>query len=177
MSRRSLIVVALLAMASFLIAEASTLSAQRGQGRGRGQAGAQAPAQKPTPNSRFGRWKNDNNAPPPQSNIMTYEPWGNGGMKVTVATVNAQGEKNQWSYETLFDGVFRPVTGQENAETAVEFIDARSTRIQNKRGGRVTQILINTLSEDGKTINNEYVRFDENGKITGVTHAVYRRIE
>ncbi len=133
--------------------------------------------QKPTPNPRFGRWKMDQAAPAPQSNIMTYEPFGTGGMKVTVATVNAQSQKSEWSYETLFDGVFRPVAGQQGSETAVEFINDHSTRIQNKRNGKVNQIVINTLSDDGKTINNEYVRMDENGKITGVTHAVYRRIE
>ena len=32
------------------------------------------------------------------------------------------------------------------------------------------------LSEDGNTINNEYVRMDENGDIMRVTHAVYERI-
>jgi hypothetical protein len=136
-----------------------------------------AMAQKPGATARFGRWKMDSDRPAPASNIMTYEPWGDGGMKVTVATVGAQGQKSQWSYETLFDGVFRPVTGQEGSETAVEFIDDRSTRIQNKRNGRVTQVVINTLSEDKNTINNEYVRLDENGKITGVTHAVYRRMQ
>ncbi len=37
-------------------------------------------------------------------------------------------------------------------------------------------MIINTLSEDGNVINNEYVRLDEDGKITGVGHATYRRI-
>jgi hypothetical protein len=69
------------------------------------------------------------------------------------------------------------VEGQENAETAVEIIDERSTRIYNKRNGRVTQVIINTLSEDGNTISNEYVRMDEEGKITRVTHAVYERVQ
>ena len=128
-------------------------------------------------NPRFGRWRIKSDAPPPTSNIMTYEPFGNGGMKVTVATVNAQGAKSEWSYETLFDGVFRPVAGQQGSETAVEFVNDHVTRIQNKRNGQVNQVVINTLSADGKTINNEYVRLDADGKIMGVTHAVYRHIE
>ena len=66
--------------------------------------------------------------------------------------------------------------GQEGATTAVEVIDDRSTRILNARNGRVYQVIINTLSEDGNTIENEYVRLDEDGKITRVTHATYRRI-
>ena len=136
-----------------------------------------AASQKPGAANRFGKWKMDSEAPAPQSNIMTYEPWGDGGMKVTVSTVSAKGTTNEWGYETLFDGVFRPVRGQEGNETAVEFINDRSTRIQNKSKGRVGTIIINTLSEDLKTINNEYVRFDAEGKITGVTHAVYRKIQ
>ena len=41
----------------------------------------------------------------------------------------------------------------------------------------MTQIIINTLSEDLKTINNEYVNFDGEGKIRSVTHAVYRKMQ
>ena len=76
---------------------------------------------------------------------------------------------------TYFDGKFRPVTGHEGAETAVEVIDARSTRIYNKRNGVVYQVVINTLSEDNNSINNEYIRMDKDGKITGVTHVTYIR--
>ena len=136
---------------------------------------AEASAQDASP--RFGRWQMESDAPPPSVNIMTYEPWGDGGMKITVASTNAQGQNSEWNYATLFDGEFRPVTGRQNAETAVEFVKKRTTRISNMRNGRVTQVIINTLSEDGNAINNEYVRLDENGQITGVGHAVYRRIQ
>lgn len=129
------------------------------------------------PAERFGEWKMDSDRPPPYVNIMTYEPWGDGGMSITVASTNARGEDNEWGYNTMFDGVFRPVWGQDGAETAVEWVDERTTRITNKRGGRVTQVIINTLSEDGNVIENEYVRLDEEGKITGVGHATYRRIQ
>ena len=128
------------------------------------------------PSHRFGKWQMDSDNPPPFINIMTYEPWGDGGMSIKVEATNARGEESAWGYNTLFDGELREVWGQENAETAVEWVDARTTRISNARGGRVTQVIINTLSEDGNTISNEYVRLDENGKITGVSHAVYRRM-
>ncbi len=127
-------------------------------------------------NPRFGVWQMQSDAPPPSKNIMTYEPYGNGGMEITVASTNAGGQDNEWGYVTMFDGVFRAVRGQEGSETAVEIIDDRSTRILNKRNGRVSQVIINTLSEDGNRIDNEYVRLDENGKITRVTHAIYNRI-
>jgi len=130
-----------------------------------------------TDNPRFGVWRMQSDAPPPASNIMTYEPYDDGGMRITVASTNSSGRESRWGYVTLFDGVFRTVTGQESAETAVEIVDERTTRILNKRNGRVTQIIINTLSEDHNTINNEYIRFDDHGRITGVSHAVYQRIE
>ncbi|MDH3208253.1 MAG: hypothetical protein OEO79_16755 [Gemmatimonadota bacterium] len=128
------------------------------------------------PGERFGQWKMDSDRPPPYVNIMTYEPWGDGGMSITVASTNANGQDSEWGYNTLFDGTPRAVWGQEGSETAVEWVDERSTRITNMRNGRVTQVIINTLSEDGNVIENEYVRMDANGKITGVSHATYRRI-
>lgn len=125
---------------------------------------------------RFGRWQMDSDAPPPSINIMTYEPYGDGGMKITVASTNARGQDSEWGYVTEFDTEFHPVSGRENADTSVEFVNERTTRITNRSNGRVTQVIINILSEDGNSISNEYVRLDENGKITGVGHAVYRRI-
>jgi hypothetical protein len=125
---------------------------------------------------RFGEWLLASDAPPPSRNVMTYEPWGEGGMKITVASTNARGDSSEWGYVTLFDGVFRPVEGQEGSETAVEVIDDRSTRITNRRNGRLTQIIINTLSDDGNTIENDYVRLDADGRITRVTRAIYERI-
>ena len=136
-----------------------------------------ADASAQAPNPRIGVWKMQSDAPPPFSNIMTYEPYGNGGMSVTVEAVNARGEKTKWGYVTMFDGQFRPVSGQQGSETAVEVIDERSTRISNMRNGKVYQVVINTLSEDRNTISNEYVRLDENGKVTGVTHAIYQRVK
>jgi hypothetical protein len=134
----------------------------------------EASAQDATP--RFGRWQMDSDAPAPSINIMTYEPYGDGGMKITVASTNARGQDSEWGYVTMFDSEFHPVTGRDNADTSVEFVNAQTTRITNRSNGRVTQVIINTLSEDGNSIDNEYVRLDENGKITSVSHAVYRLI-
>ena len=119
--------------------------------------------------TRFGVWDNSNNP----NNVMTYEPYEKGGMKITVSNPSKPGD--EWSYVTLFDGKFRPVTGKKNAETAVEIINEKSTRIYNKRDGVVYQVVINTLSEDNNTINNEYIRMDKDGKITGVSHVTYIR--
>ncbi len=126
-------------------------------------------------NPRFGRWKLKSDEPPPALNIMTYERYGEGGMRVTVEATNAKGEKRKWGYVTTFDGTYRPMTGDTSIEeTAVEIVDSRTNKISNKTGARVN-VIINVLSEDGNTIQNEYRNVDENGKVT-VTHAVYERI-
>jgi hypothetical protein len=119
--------------------------------------------------TRFGVWINSTNP----NNVMTYEPHEKGGMKITVSNPAKPG--TEWSYTTMFDGKFVPVTGQKGSETAVEIINAKSTRIYNKRDGVVYQVVINTLSEDNNKIENEYIRMDKEGKITGVTHVTYIR--
>jgi hypothetical protein len=134
------------------------------QGRGQAQNDGTNPR-----TARFGVWVNSTNP----NNVMTYELYEKDGSKLTVS--NPSNPSSDWSYVTLFDGVFRPVTGQEGAETAVEIINAKSIRILNKRNGVLTQVVINTLSDDNNTINNEYIRMDKDGKITGVSHVTYTR--
>ena len=108
---------------------------------------------------------------------MTYEPFGNGGMKITVESKNAQGREQKWTYTTMFDGKDEPVTGHPSADTtSVKKIDARTTEITNKKAGKVLQIITNVISEDGNTINNSYQNFDADGKPTRTTTAVYERI-
>jgi len=138
--------------------------------------GAPPSASSQDASDRFGAWRMRSDAPPPSINVMTYEPYGDGGMRITVESTNARGEDSRWGYVTLFDGEFREVEGREGADTSVEFVDDRITRITNRTDGRVTQIIINVLSEDGNTIENEYIRFGADGKITGVGHAVYERM-
>lgn len=129
-------------------------------------------------NPRFGRWKIKSDAPPPSSNIMTYEPFGEKGMKVTVEAVNAKGETTKWWYTTNFDGKDMPVTGQApNQTSAVTSLNDQVNVITNKRDGKTTQVLTNVLSADGDTIGVIYMRDDGAGKTTGVTFATYERIK
>src|SRR5512134_2423070 len=128
-------------------------------------------------NPRFGQWKLKSDAPAPQSNIMTYEAFGTAGMKVTVTSVNARGEKSEWWYTTDFDGKDMPVTGSSGTtHTSVTKITDRINEIVNKRDGRVTQVLTNVLSPDGNTIAVMYMRDDGSGKTTAVSFATYERI-
>jgi hypothetical protein len=154
-----------------LVAAAGTLaimmlSAGPSSAQGRGQA---KPDDTNPRTARFGVWDNATNP----NNVMTYEAYEKDGSKLTVS--NPSNPASSWGYVTLFDGVYRPVTGQQGAETAVEIINAKSIRILNKRNGVLTQVVINTLSDDNNTISNEYVVLDKDGKIMRVTHATYNR--
>ena len=135
-------------------------------------------AQAQATNPRFGQWKLKSDAAAPASNIMTYEPFGASGMKVTVSSVNARGEKSEWWYTTEFDGKDMPVTGSSGTtHTSVRTITDRINEIVNKRDGRVTQVLTNVLSPDGNTIGVIYMRDDGSGKTTAVSFATYERIK
>ncbi|MBM4194305.1 MAG: hypothetical protein FJ202_08015 [Gemmatimonadetes bacterium] len=140
-------------------------------------AGFVATSESQEPNARFGRWKLKSDAPAPQSNIMTYEPSGANGMKVTVTSVNARGDTTSWWYTTEFDGKDMPVSGNSGTtHTAVRRINNRVNEIVNKRDGKVTQVLTNVLSPDGNTIGVIYMRDDGNGTTSAVTFATYERI-
>ena len=149
---------------------AAMLSATPSLAQARGQAKTDAKTDNTNPRTaRFGVWDNSTNP----NNVMKYEPYEKDGSKLTVS--NPSNPAQDWSYVTLFDGVYRPVQGQEGAETAVEIINPKSIRIYNKRNGVMQQVVINTLSDDNNTINNEYIRMDKDGKITGVSHVTYNR--
>ena len=160
----------LMRVRSLVVATAVCIVAILSAGPSWAQARGQAKTDNTNPRTaRFGVWDNSTNP----NNVMTYEAYEKDGSKLTVS--NPSNPSQDWSYVTLFDGVFRPVTGQEGAETAVEIINPKSIRIYNKRNGVVNQVVINTLSDDNNTINNEYIRMDKDGKITGVTHVTYIR--
>lgn len=126
-------------------------------------------------NPRFGKWKLKQD--PPALNIMTYEPFGAKGMKVTVESTNAKGEKSMWWYTTDFDGKDMPVTGQAPGQTsAVTTINDQINVITNKRDGKVTQVLYNILSKDQNSIGVMYYRDDGSGKTTNITFAMYERM-
>ena len=128
-------------------------------------------------NPRYGRWLLKSDAAAPASNIMTYEPAGTSGMKVTIQSVNARGDTTRWWYTTTFAGSDMPVTGNAGqTHAAVRTITAQINEIVNKKDGRVTQRLTNVLSPDGRTIAVIYMRDDGTGRTTGVTFATYERM-
>jgi len=133
---------------------------------------AEAPAAE---NPRYGLWKMRTDAAPPAVNMMTYEPYGDGGMRIIVENTNGEGEVTAWSYTTMFDGAFQAVDGRDGTETAVEVVDEFTNRITSHRDGEVTQVIINVLSADGNSIDNEY-RSPQPDGTERVSHAVYERV-
>lgn len=129
-------------------------------------------------NPRFGRWKLKSDAPAPQSNVMTYEPYGGHGMKITIDAVNREGVKSQWGYVTNFDAQDEPITGNPGADSgSVRVVSDAVNEIVYKKNGRVTQILTNVLSPDHDTLGIIYMRQDAEGKTTNVAFATYQRIK
>ena len=112
-------------------------------------------------NPRFGKWKLKSDAAPPSSNIMTYEPYQGTGMRITIESVNARGEKSQWGYTTMFDGRDEPVHGNPNTDTgAVRQINDRVNEIIYKKNGVVTQV-----GYDGSYGNKTVVRLEDGTEI------------
>jgi hypothetical protein len=139
---------------------------------------AAALGQAQSANPRYGKWKLKSDAPAPTSNIMTYEPAGSGGMKITIDAVNKDGVKSQWYYTTNFDGKDQPVTGNPGTDTgSVKVVTPQINEIVYKKGGRISQILTNVLSPDGDTIGVMYMRMDASGKVTNITVATYERMK
>jgi len=129
------------------------------------------------PNPRFGKWKLKSDAPPPTSNIMTYEPYNGKGMKITIDAVNKDGVKSQWWYTTMFDGKDEVLTGNPGTDTgSVRIVTDRINEIIYKKGGKVTQVLTNVLSPDGSTIGVTYMRMTPEGKTSNVTFATYEKL-
>lgn len=134
-------------------------------------------AQDAPTNPRFGKWLLQSDAPPPSVNVMTYEPYGENGMKVTIQTFNGRGDFSQWGYVTNFiAGEFHPVDGREGSTSAVEYVDESTTKISNARNGRVTQIIMNRLTANGDTIHNEYISVNADGEQGNSSFATYVRI-
>jgi hypothetical protein len=129
-------------------------------------------------NPRFGKWKLKSDAPAPQSNVMTYEPIGKNGMKITIDAVNKEGVKSQWWYTTHFDGKDEKLTGNPGTDTgAVRILSPKVNEIIYKKDGRVTQVLTNVLSPDNQTIGVMYMRIDADGKVAAITNATYQKIQ
>jgi hypothetical protein len=132
-------------------------------------------------NPRYGKWRLKPTEPnaPPSTNVMTYEPFNTTGMKITINRLEPDGSLTaQWGYNTMFDGKDEPMTGSRAKDLAsVKILSDRVNEITYKRDGRITQILTNVISTDGKTLGIIYMTMDAQGNTTRVTFATYEKMQ
>jgi transcription elongation GreA/GreB family factor len=83
---------------------------------------------------------------------VKVEPAGD-GIKVTVDLVRTDGTPAQWGYTAKYDGKDHPVTGNSPFGDALVLtrVDAKTVRVTNKQGGKVTVTQTVVVSDDGKT--------------------------
>lgn len=75
------------------------------------------------------------------------------GVKFTVDLVGADGAATHWAFTAQYDGKDNPVTGKSpyGDTVALTRVDAKTTRITVKQGGKVTVTQTIVVSDDGKT--------------------------
>ena len=108
--------------------------------------------------SLFGTWKVNagkskfSPGPAPKSSIARWEGF-QGGVKLTVDVVPAQGETQHYEAIGKFDGKDNPVKGNNPDADTIAFskIDARTYEAINKKGGKTTITARIVIAADGKT--------------------------
>ena len=90
--------------------------------------------------------------PMPKSNIAKWEAL-QGGVRLTVDVVPAQGETQHYESSGKFDGKDNPVKGNNPDGDTVAFskVDARTYEVVTKKGGKNTVTARIVVAADGKT--------------------------
>jgi hypothetical protein len=90
--------------------------------------------------------------PMPKSNIAKWEAF-QGGVRLTVDVVPAQGETQHYESSGKFDGKDNAVKGNNPDGDTVAFskIDARTYEVVTKKGGKNTVTARIVVAADGKT--------------------------
>jgi hypothetical protein len=88
------------------------------------------------------------------------------GVKFTVEFVGADGTVSHFEFSGKFDGNDNPVTGNSpyGDVVALTRIDAKTTQITSKKGGKVTATSTVVVSDDGKTRTTTTKGTDAKGK-------------
>ena len=88
----------------------------------------------------------------PKGTTLTYEAVGK-GIKVTVDTVPADGAPVHYAYTANYDGKDNPVVGNPDADMAARTrVNATTTKLVNKKGGKVMSTVTIVTSGDGKML-------------------------
>jgi hypothetical protein len=88
----------------------------------------------------------------PKSTTLIYEAAGE-GIKVTVDSVPAEGAPIHYAYASNYDGKDNPVVGNPNADMAARTrVNATTTNLVNKKGGKTLSNVTLVTSSDGKML-------------------------
>ncbi len=100
----------------------------------------------------------------PKSGTLVYEAAG-AGIKVTVDQVPADGPAIHYAYSADYDGKDVPVVGNPNADMAARTrVNATTTKLVNKMGGRILSTVTLVDSADGKTLTITTTGKDARGR-------------
>jgi hypothetical protein len=121
-------------------------------------------------NTLIGTWKlnlaktKDSPGPPPRSQTLTYQAEGQ-GLRVSVDTVDAQGNAAKASFALFFDGKSYPVTGLPDWDASTyKQVNVSTTESTRTKGGNVVQTATRVVSADGKTLTITATGVDANGR-------------
>jgi hypothetical protein len=88
----------------------------------------------------------------PKSSTSKIEETADGGIKVTVDAVDADGKTIHYTFTAKYDGKDYPVTGDPNRDmVSYKRIDDSTYDATSKKGGKVTTTTHIVISKDGKT--------------------------
>jgi hypothetical protein len=96
--------------------------------------------------------------PPPRSGMITFAPYGNGGIKFTFEQINAEGNKTSTAYSGNFDGkqvpyVQTPPPATGGGQTvALKRVDRNTFERTTYLAGKQLTTVRFVVSPDGKTL-------------------------
>lgn len=100
----------------------------------------------------------------PKSSTLMYEAAGE-GIKVTVDSVPADGAPIHYAYAANYDGKDNPVVGNPNADMSARTrVNATTTKLVNKKGGKTLSNVTLVTSGDGKTLTITTAGTDAQGR-------------
>jgi hypothetical protein len=91
------------------------------------------------------------------SQILILEQTGPNSYRTTTDTVDKSGKRERHEIDRVYDGQERPpiVDGKPAQGTNIcEFTDTGDRKITMKRDGKVYEVLVSSISDEGKTLTN-----------------------
>ena len=115
-----------------------------------------------------------NPGPAPKRQTRIYEALPE-GMKVTIKTVNADGQSTVVEHPANFDGKDYPITGSTQADViALKQIDTHTSEAILKHASQILATSRRIVSKDGKSMTVTYQGVDSRGRKVD-SMAVYER--